>query len=81
LIATLESLARKPEVAAIQAEVTDNSDKAPLPNLHDANALLRLVRVSRNLDRTLLRAGGETLEGQPTPGKGPRKIDSGGGRP
>jgi len=56
-------------------------DKAPLPNLHDANALLRLVRVSRNLDRTLLRAGGETPEGQPITGKGPRKIDSGGGRP
>ena len=81
LIATLESLARKPEVAAILAEVTDNSDKPPLPNLQDSNGLLRLARVSRTLDRTLLRAGGETPDGQSTPLKGPRKIDSGGGRP
>src|SRR4029077_9677377 len=66
LIATLESLARKPEVAAIQAELTDNSEKPPLPNLQDSNGLLRLARVSRTLDRTLLRAGGETPDGQPT---------------
>jgi tetratricopeptide (TPR) repeat protein len=80
LIATLESLGRNPEVATIRAEVTDNTDKAPPPNLQDGNALSRLARVSRNLDRTLLRPGGEVPEGQPATGKGSRKIDSGGGR-
>ena len=48
------------------------------PNLQDGNGLARLARVSRTLDRTLLRPGGEAPEGQPAAGKGPRKIDSGG---
>jgi tetratricopeptide (TPR) repeat protein len=81
LIATLESLGRNPEVATIRAEATENTDKTPAPNLQDGNALSRLARVSRNLDRTLLRQGGEIPEGQPTAGKGPRKVDNGGGRP
>jgi tetratricopeptide (TPR) repeat protein len=81
IIATLESLGRSPEAAAIRAEATENADKAPQPNLQDGNGLARLARVSRNLDRTLLRPGSEAPERQPTAGKGPRKIDSGGGRP
>ena len=81
IIATLESLGRKPEAAAIRAEVTENSDKAPPPNLQDGNGLARLARVSRNLDRTLLRPGAEAPEGQSPAGKGPRKSDSGGERP
>jgi len=40
-----------------------------------------MARVSKELDRTLLRPGGEAPEGQPAAGKGPRKIDSGGQRP
>jgi tetratricopeptide (TPR) repeat protein len=80
LIAALESLGRNPEVATIRAEATDSADKTPPPNLQDGNALSRLARVSRNLDRTLLRTGGEVPEGQPATGKGPRKIDSRGGR-
>ncbi|MGA7794582.1 MAG: tetratricopeptide repeat protein [Candidatus Acidiferrales bacterium] len=81
LIATLESLGRNPEAAAIRAEATDNSDKTPQPNLQDGNGLARLARVSRTLDRTLLRPPGEASEGQPAAGKGPRKIDSGGEHP
>jgi tetratricopeptide (TPR) repeat protein len=81
LIATLESLGRSPEVATIRAEVTDTTDKAPPLNLQDGNAVSRLARVSRNLDRGLLRPSGEVPEGQPVAGKGPRKADSGGGRP
>lgn len=81
LIATLESLGRNPEAAAIRAESTENVEKSALPNLQDGNGLARLARVSRNLDRTLLRQGGEAPEGQPPAGKGPRKTDSGGERP
>ncbi len=80
LIAILESLGRKPEAAAIRAETAETADKAPPPNLQDGNGLARLASVSRNLDRTLLRPGGEAPEGQPPAGKGPRKIDSGGER-
>ena len=78
LIATLESLGRNPEAAAIRAEDAQNTNKASQPNLQDGNALARLARVSRNLDRTLLRPGGVAPEGQPAAGKGPRKIGSGG---
>ena len=81
LVATLESLGRNPEVAAIRAEAAGNADKAPAPNLQDGNGLARLARVSKSLDRTLLRAGGEAPEGQAPAGKAPRKIDSGGVRP
>jgi tetratricopeptide (TPR) repeat protein len=81
LIATLESLGRKPEAAAIRAENPENADKTPPPNLQDGNGLARLARVSRNLDRVLLRPGGEAPDGQAPAGKGPRKSDSGGERP
>jgi tetratricopeptide (TPR) repeat protein len=80
LIATLESLGRNPEAAAIRAEDNEKTDKASPPNFQDGNALARLARVSRNLDRTLLRPGVEAPEGQPAAGKGPRKIASGGQR-
>jgi len=80
LIATLESLGRNPEAAAIRAESTENVEKSAQPNLQDGNGLARLARVSRTLDRTLLRQGGEAPEGQAPAGKGPRKIDNGGER-
>lgn len=78
LFVTLQSLGRNQEAAAIRAESAEGLDKASLPNLQDGNALGRLARVSRTVDRTLLRAGAEAADGQSTAGKGPRKINSGG---
>ena len=78
LIATLESLGRSPEAAAIRAEAAENADKQAQPNLQDANGLSRLARVSRNLDRSLLRPSEDPPGGQPPEGKGPRKTGSGG---
>ncbi len=80
LIATLDSLGRSSEAAAIRAETTENADKQPQPNLQDPNGLAQLARVSRNLDRTLLRPSGNAPEAQPPAAKGPRKIGGGGER-
>jgi tetratricopeptide (TPR) repeat protein len=80
LFVTLQSVGRGQEAAAIRAESAEGLDKASLPNLQDGNALARLARVSRTVDRTLLRAGTEAAEGQSAAGKGPRKINSGGDR-
>jgi tetratricopeptide (TPR) repeat protein len=80
LIASLESLGRGPEATAIRAEAKESADKQAQPNLQDANGLTRLARVSRNLDRALLRPSGDPPEGQSAAGKGPRKIVSGGER-
>lgn len=77
LIVTLESLGRKPEAAAIRAESPDGLDKASMPNLQDGNALARLARVSRDVDRNLFRQASEAPEGPP-PEKEPRRVDSGG---
>lgn len=76
LIVTLESLGRKPEAAAIRAESPEGLDKASLPNLQDGNALSRLARVSRDVDRNLFRQAMEAPEGPP-PAKEPRRADSG----
>jgi len=78
LIATLETLGRSPEAAAIRSEATGNADKQATPNLQDTAGLMRLARVSRNLDRALLRPTGDTPEGQPATGKGSRKTGNGG---
>jgi tetratricopeptide (TPR) repeat protein len=81
LIATLESLGRSPEAAVIRAEAGENADKQAPPNLQDGTGLARLARVSRNLDRLLLRSGGVAPEGQSPSGNGPRKIGGSGERP
>jgi tetratricopeptide (TPR) repeat protein len=78
LIATLESLGRGPEAAAIRTEAAETTDKQAPPNLQDGNGLARLARVSRNLDRTLLRPSGDPPEGQGSAGKAPRKARGGG---
>jgi tetratricopeptide (TPR) repeat protein len=78
LIATLESLGRKPEAEAIRAEATEGAEKQVPPNLQDVTGLTRMALVSRNLDRALLRPGAEAAEGQPAAGKSPRKVDTGG---
>ncbi len=80
LIATLESLGRGPEAAAIRAETADGADAASQPNLQDGNSLSRLARVSKNLDRTLLRPGGPAPESPGPAAKSPHTIDSGGER-
>jgi len=80
LIATLESLGRGPEAATIRAETSENADKQAKPNLQDAAGLARMARVSRNLDRALLRPPADTPEGQPPAGKGTRKTISSGER-
>lgn len=76
LIVTLESLGRKPEAATIRAESAEGLDKASLPNLQDGNALARLARVSRDVDRNLFRQASESPEGPP-PEKEPRRVESG----
>ena len=73
LIAALESLGRAQEAAAIRAEAPESAEKAIPPNLQDGNALARLVRVSRNLDRELPRTAGEAAAGQPAPADSQRK--------
>jgi tetratricopeptide (TPR) repeat protein len=81
LIATLDSLGRGPEASALRAETPENVDKTTQPNLQDGNALARLTRVSRTVDRALFRPGGANTEGQGAAGKGTRKAETGGGRP
>lgn len=77
LIAVLDSLGRSAEAATVRSEAPDSVDKAPLPNLQDGVALARLARVSKNLDRALLRSAGDPSEGQPSTAKPPRKADGG----
>jgi tetratricopeptide (TPR) repeat protein len=81
LIATLEFLGRSPEAAAIRSESADNPEKSAPLNVQDVAALSRLVRVSRTLDRTLLRPGGAPAESQAPAGKGARGPESGGVSP
>jgi tetratricopeptide (TPR) repeat protein len=78
LIAILQSLGRNPEAAAIRADGAETADKAAPPNLQDGVGLARMARVSREFDRTLLRPGNDSPEGQPAAGKGARKAGSGG---
>jgi tetratricopeptide (TPR) repeat protein len=73
LAATLDSLGRGPEAAAIRAEAPESAEKVTPPNLQDGNALARFARVSRNLDRALPRPAGEPPAGQPAADKSPRK--------
>jgi Flp pilus assembly protein TadD len=81
LVATLESLGRGPEAAAIRAENSGNAEKQAPLNLQDAAGLVRLARISRDLDRAQLRPSGDTPEGQSPAAKGPRKVSSSGGHP
>ena len=82
LIATLGSLGRGQELAEIRAEVGDDAGKQPAPvNLQDSDALVRLARVVRTLDRALLRPSGESAEGSTQSGKSARAPSGGGGQP
>lgn len=80
LIATLDSLGRSAEAAAIRAESADAPDKTVPPNLQDTAGLSRLARVSKNLDRTLIRQGREPADSQ-SPAKAPQNPNPGGARP
>ena len=78
LIATLESLGRSADAASVRAEAPESTEKQPQPNLQDPNGLSRLARVSRTLDRSLLRPSADATAGQPAAGKGPRKNSNDG---
>lgn len=77
LLATLESLGRNSDAAAIRAETAENADKQALPNIQDAAALTKLARVSKNVDRTLLRPNGIAYGGQPQAVPPPHKAAAG----
>jgi tetratricopeptide (TPR) repeat protein len=77
LIATLESVGRSADAAALRAEATGNADKQTPPNLQDAAGLVRMSRISRNLDRALLRPSADPPGGQSPAGKTARKIGVG----
>jgi Flp pilus assembly protein TadD len=76
LISTLESLGRGSEAAAIRAEAPQASARATQASPPDAAAVVRLARVSRNFDRSLLRPSSE--DPASPPGKAPRKSESNG---
>ena len=65
LIATLESVGRNSDAAAIRAESPESADKQAPPNIQDSAALMKLARISKNIDRTLLRPNSAAYEGQP----------------
>jgi tetratricopeptide (TPR) repeat protein len=78
LVATLESLGRSSDAAAIRAEPAEGAGRAAGPNVQDPAALAKLVRVSRKFDRALLRATSEGSDGG-TSGHSPRKFGVNGG--
>jgi tetratricopeptide (TPR) repeat protein len=73
LIATLESVGRGSEAAAIRAEAPQTAGRATQPVTQDPTAVVRLARVSRNFDRSLLRSTGEA-PAAPS-GTAPRKSE------
>jgi len=67
LIATLESVGRKSDAAELRKVAGDASKPAPSLNIRDVSALTRMARISRNLDRALLRPGpAAEASGQPS---------------
>lgn len=76
-ISTLESLGRKSEAAAIRSEAAQNTGKLTSANIEDAPGLARMARVSRTLDRTLLRPTSEAPDSQVPAGQETHKIGSG----
>jgi len=80
VVSTLDSLGRSAEAVTIRAEVAESGEKPALPNVQDAPGLARLARVSRNVDRTLLRLAGELPEAQAPADKGALKLDGSGDR-
>jgi tetratricopeptide (TPR) repeat protein len=59
LIATLESVGRKSDAAGLRNVAGDAGKPAPALNVKDIAAVTRLARLSRNLDRALLRPAAE----------------------
>jgi tetratricopeptide (TPR) repeat protein len=80
LSSTLESLGRNSEAAALRAAAPAKGDAGTPPNLQDATGLARLARVSRDLDRTLLRSAVDAPAGQPRAGPSHQKPDKSGVR-
>ena len=78
LISTLESLGRGSEAAAIRAEPPPTAGRAAEAIPQDPASVVRLARVSRSFDRSLLRSTGE--DPAAPAGKAPRKSDGAGER-
>ena len=59
LIATLESVGRKSDAAELRSVAGDTGKPAPPVKIQDISALTRMARISRNLERALLRPAAE----------------------
>jgi tetratricopeptide (TPR) repeat protein len=73
LASTLESVGRGSEAAAIRGDAPPTAGRAAQPVSQDAAAVVRLARVSKNFDRSLLRSTGEvpaTPPGKASPASG-----------
>jgi tetratricopeptide (TPR) repeat protein len=65
LIATLESVGRKSDAAEMRNVAGETAKPTPVLNIKDVAAVARMARISRNVDRALLRPAAE-VAGQPS---------------
>lgn len=70
LIATLESVGRKADAAELRNVSGDTGKPAPPLNIKDVSTVTRMARMSRNLDRALLRPAAEPA------GQAPQKPEN-----
>ena len=59
LAAVLSSLGRNSDADAVRSAAVESAGHAALPNLQDAAALARLARISKKIDRALVRPAGD----------------------
>ena len=69
LISTLEFLGRGSDAAAIRADTSEAGGRAAQAALQDPAGLVRMARVSRKFDRSLLRSAGDVSDEQPPLGQ------------
>jgi tetratricopeptide (TPR) repeat protein len=72
LISALESAGRTADAAAIRADTPESAGRATQPIPQDPVALARMARVSKKLDRTLLRPVGDGAAAAAPRGQAPR---------